>query len=161
MLPSRPAPTGSTVRSGMRARPSETAIMVVCIRSMQSAMGSRALISAPPRMRSFTLAPRSDLGVSANRVGGRKVKVAKGEKAMRRIRAAWMAIGVMALGTPSLAATAPTLLHISSHLPKAAKASLDGGKVVTAPGYGSTLVAVTAGSHVLKVTTSTGATYQT
>jgi len=80
---------------------------------------------------------------------------------MRRIRAAWMAIGVMALGTPSLAATAPTLLHISSHLPKAAKASLDGGKVVTAPGYGSTLVAVTAGSHVLKVTTSTGATYQT
>ena len=59
------------------------------------------------------------------------------------------------------AAGSPTLLHISSHLPKAAKASLDGGKPMTAPGEGSTVVAVAAGSHVLKVVTATGVTYQT
>ena len=80
---------------------------------------------------------------------------------MRRITGAVAAIGVLTTASPGMAATAPTLLHISSHLPKAAKASLDGGKVVTAPGYGSTVVALAAGSHVLKVTTSTGATYQT
>ena len=80
---------------------------------------------------------------------------------MRRTTAALMAIVALATASPGVAATAPTLLHISSHLPKAAKASLDGGKAVTAPGYGSTAVALTAGSHLLKVTTSTGATYQT
>ncbi|HXQ15943.1 MAG TPA: hypothetical protein VN814_15110 [Caulobacteraceae bacterium] len=73
-------------------------------------------------------------------------------------------LGSIATGIAVLAASAamaaPTLLHIASHLPKAAKASLDGGKPVTAPGFGSTVVAVTAGAHVLKVTTSTGATYQ-
>jgi hypothetical protein len=53
------------------------------------------------------------------------------------------------------------VLHIASHLSKSAKASLDGGKVVMAPGEGSTVVAATAGSHVLKVTTSAGVTYQT
>lgn len=69
---------------------------------------------------------------------------------------------VGALAAPAgMAAGAPTLLHISSHLPKAAKASLDGGKPVTAPGEGSTVMAVTAGSHVLKVVTATGVTYQT
>ena len=61
----------------------------------------------------------------------------------------------------SAAIAEPTVLHIASHLPKAAKASLDGGKAVSAPGEGSTLVPVTAGSHVLKVVTSTGVTYQT
>jgi hypothetical protein len=65
-----------------------------------------------------------------------------------------------ALAAASSAVAEPTLLHIASHLPKAAKASLDGGKPVTAPGYGSTVVAVTAGQHVLKVVTATGATYQ-
>jgi hypothetical protein len=69
------------------------------------------------------------------------------------------ALAVLACGSAS-AAGAPTLLHISSHLPKAAKASLDGGKAVTAPGYGSTVVAVAAGSHVLKVTTAAGAAYR-
>ena len=66
----------------------------------------------------------------------------------------------IALLAASAAMAETTVLHIASHLPKAAKASLDGGKSVTAPGYGSTVVAVTAGSHVLKVTTSTGVTYQ-
>ena len=80
---------------------------------------------------------------------------------MRRIAGAWMVVGALATAASGAAATAPTLLHIASHLPKPAKASLDGGKPVTAPGYGSTVVAVAAGSHVLKVTTSTGATYQT
>ena len=77
---------------------------------------------------------------------------------MRRIACALMA--VVGMAAASAAVAAPTLLHIASHLPKAAKASLDGGKSVTAPGYGSTVVAVTAGPHVLKVTTSTGVTYQ-
>ncbi len=80
---------------------------------------------------------------------------------MRRTTAALMAIGALAAGSAAAAGAAPTLLHISTHLPKAAKASLDGGKPVTAPGEGSTVVAVTAGSHVLKVTTSAGVTYQT
>jgi hypothetical protein len=66
-----------------------------------------------------------------------------------------------ALAAASTAVAEPTVLHISSHLPKAAKASLDGGKPVSAPGYGSTVVAVAAGLHVLKVVTATGATYQT
>ena len=58
-------------------------------------------------------------------------------------------------------AAAPTVLHISSHLPKAAKASLDGGKAVTVPYDGSTVVPVTAGSHVLTVITAAGVTYKT
>ena len=61
----------------------------------------------------------------------------------------------------SAAMAEPTVLHIASHLPKAAKASLDGGKAVTVPYEGSTVVPVTAGSHVLKVVTATGLSYQT
>jgi hypothetical protein len=60
----------------------------------------------------------------------------------------------------AVAAGAPTMLHVSSNLPKAAKVSLDGGKLVSAPGQGSTNLAVTAGHHMLKVTTPTGVTYQ-
>jgi hypothetical protein len=67
----------------------------------------------------------------------------------------------MALLSASAAMAETTVLHVASHLPKAAKASLDGGKAVTVPGDGSTVVSVTAGSHVLKVVTSTGVTYQT
>ena len=80
---------------------------------------------------------------------------------MSRITVALMAAGALAAVSPAGAATAPTLLHIASHLAKSAKASLDGGKLIVAPGEGSTVVAVSAGSHVLKVTTSTGVTYQT
>ena len=78
---------------------------------------------------------------------------------MRRI--GLMALAICAAATQALATGVPTVLHVSSHLPKAAKASLDGGKAVTVPGDGSTVVSVTAGSHVLKVVTSTGVTYQT
>ena len=71
----------------------------------------------------------------------------------------WTLAAVAAFAA-STAIAEPTVLHIASHLSKAAKASLDGGKAVTAPGEGSTVVAVTAGSHVLKVVTATGVTYQ-
>ena len=64
------------------------------------------------------------------------------------------------LAAQGLGAAAPTLLHVASHLPKAAKVSLDGGKRVSAPGDGSTVLAVAAGHHVLMVITATGATYQ-
>ena len=80
---------------------------------------------------------------------------------MRRMTAALAAISAMAAASASWAAGGVTVLHIASHLQKPAKASLDGGKAVTVPVDGSTVVAVTAGSHVLKVTTATGATYQT
>jgi hypothetical protein len=80
---------------------------------------------------------------------------------MRWKTGALAAIGMMAAASASWAAGGTTVLHIASHLPKAAKASLDGGKAVTVPGDGSTVVPVTAGSHALKVTTSTGVTYQT
>ena len=65
-----------------------------------------------------------------------------------------------ALAGQAFAAGAPTMLHISSHLPKSAKASLDGKPAISAPGEGSTNTPVTAGHHVLKIVTSTGATYQ-
>jgi hypothetical protein len=65
-----------------------------------------------------------------------------------------------ALAAQTVAASVPTVLHISSHLPKAARVSLDGKPPVRAPGYGSTIVPVRAGRHMLKVTTATGATYQ-
>src|SRR5258708_4291447 len=63
--------------------------------------------------------------------------------------------------TASTALAEPTLLHISSHLAKAAKASLDGGKPVVAPGEGSTTIGVGAGVHVLSVTTAAGHSYRT
>jgi hypothetical protein len=65
-----------------------------------------------------------------------------------------------ALATQALAAGAPTVLHISSHLPKSAKASLDGKPAVSAPGEGSTNMPAAAGHHVLVVVTAAGATYQ-
>jgi len=77
---------------------------------------------------------------------------------MRQMASALIVAGALAAST--VAAAAPTVLHIASHLPKSAKASLDGGKAVVAPGYGSTIVAVSAGRHVLKVVTASGATYQ-
>jgi hypothetical protein len=80
----------------------------------------------------------------------------------RRTIAFAVAATLAALGVQSAArAATPTALHISSHLPKTAKASLDGGKSVGAPGYGSVNVPTTAGHHVLTITTSTGVTYKT
>jgi hypothetical protein len=80
---------------------------------------------------------------------------------MRRFVGAVALLGGLAMAAATGAATPHTLLHIASHLPKAAKASLDGAKPVVAPGEGSTVIAVAAGAHVLKVTTATGVTYQT
>lgn len=73
-------------------------------------------------------------------------------------------IGLSALGlaipVAGTAANPATVLHISSHLAKSAKVSVDGGKLVTAPGYGSTIVALGAGRHLLKVTSANGKSYQ-
>ena len=78
---------------------------------------------------------------------------------MRRIGTVALA-ACAGLAAQAVAARLPTVLHISSHLPKAARASLDGKPAVRAPGYGSTTVAVAAGHHVLKVVTASGAAYQ-
>ncbi len=78
---------------------------------------------------------------------------------MRRIWALGLA-ACAALAGQAVAAGAPSVLHISSHLPKAAQASLDGKPAVRAPGYGSTNLPVAAGHHVLKIVTASGATYQ-
>jgi hypothetical protein len=67
--------------------------------------------------------------------------------------------GAMTAALPAAAAT--TVLHIDSHLPKAAKASLDGAKPVIAPSSAGVIIPVTAGTHVLRVTTAAGVTYQT
>jgi hypothetical protein len=72
---------------------------------------------------------------------------------------AWTAAAA-AVFAASAAMAEPTLLHIASHLPKAAKASLDGGKAVVVRGEGSVVVAASAGSHTLSVTTATGHTYK-
>ena len=78
---------------------------------------------------------------------------------MKQIAMMLTAAGALSAALPAGAAT--TVLHIASHLPKAAKASLDGAKAVTAPYDGSVVVPAVAGTHVLKVTTAAGVTYQT
>jgi hypothetical protein len=65
-----------------------------------------------------------------------------------------------AMAAQAVAAATPTVLHISSHLPKAAKVSLDGKPAIAAPGYGSTNTPATAGPHTLKIVTATGVAYQ-
>lgn len=65
-----------------------------------------------------------------------------------------------ALAAQALAASTPTVLHVSSHLSKAAKVSLDGKAAIAAPGYGSTNTPVAAGHHVLRVVTAAGVSYQ-
>ena len=74
------------------------------------------------------------------------------------------ALGLLAwaaLAAQAGAAGAPSVLHVSSHLPKAARASLDGKPAVSAPGYGSTNIPAAAGRHVLRIVTAAGVTYQT
>jgi hypothetical protein len=70
------------------------------------------------------------------------------------------ALALLAAGSAN-AAGAPTVLHISSHLEKTAKASLDGRPAVSVEGAGATNVSAVAGRHVLKIVTATGATYTT
>jgi len=52
-----------------------------------------------------------------------------------------------------------TVLHISSHLAEPAHVTVD-GKAITAPGYGSTTIALGAGHHVVKVAADSGVNYQ-
>lgn len=73
---------------------------------------------------------------------------------------AMVAAAAAALGGAAWARPAATVLHISSHLPKTARASLDGAPAVPAPGYGSTNVPAGAGRHTLRITTAAGVTYQ-
>ena len=61
-------------------------------------------------------------------------------------------LGVAVLASVAMAAPAGPVLHISSHLPHAAKVSVDGRPPVTAPGYGSVETPIAAGQHVLSVT---------
>jgi hypothetical protein len=69
-----------------------------------------------------------------------------------------LGVTVMATATMGASATKP-LLHISSHLAKAARVSVDGRAAVTAPGYGSVNTPVAAGKHSLKVTAPGGVSY--
>jgi hypothetical protein len=57
------------------------------------------------------------------------------------------------------ASAAGPVLHISSHLAKASRVSVDGRPAVTAPGYGSVNTSVAAGKHSLKVTSPGGVAY--
>jgi hypothetical protein len=52
------------------------------------------------------------------------------------------------------------MLHISSHLARTARVSLDGARAVAAPGYGSASLPARAGRHVLRIVTAAGASYQ-
>ena len=63
-------------------------------------------------------------------------------------------------GRHAASAGGATVLHISSHLAESASVVVDGATPLTAPGYGSTVVALSAGHHVLKVTSHEGAAYQ-
>jgi hypothetical protein len=80
---------------------------------------------------------------------------------MMKLAAALIAGTTLLAAQDAGAAGAPTVLHISSHLPKTAKASLDGKPAVSVEGAGSTDVPAAAGHHVLKIVTSTGAAYTT
>jgi hypothetical protein len=75
--------------------------------------------------------------------------------------ALWASIFAAAAASSAAAPPRTTVLHVASHLPRNAKVWLDGGKAAVAPGYGSTILPVGAGHHLLKVTTAAGVTYQT
>ncbi len=85
----------------------------------------------------------------------------KGEATMAR----WAYAIVVGLGAAIAAPAAigasagGPVLHISSHLAKAAQVSVDGHAAVTAPGYGSVQTLVGAGKHSLKITAPGGVAY--
>jgi hypothetical protein len=68
-------------------------------------------------------------------------------------------LGVALSASAAMAAPAGPVLHISSHLAKAARVSLDGRAAVTAPGEGQVETPVVAGRHSLKVNGPDGFTY--
>ena len=69
-------------------------------------------------------------------------------------------VAMLAVAGAASAKPIPTVLHISSHLPKTARASIDGGPAKPAPGYGSVNIPITAGRHIVRVVTAAGASYQ-
>jgi hypothetical protein len=69
-------------------------------------------------------------------------------------------LGVAILAPAAMAASAAgPVLHISSHLAKAARVSIDGRAAVSAPGYGAVNRPVGAGKHSLTVTSPGGVSY--
>ena len=71
-----------------------------------------------------------------------------------------LASGLMALASAAVSAGRGPVLHISSHLPTAARVSIDGRPPVTAPGEGQVETPITPGTHSLKVTGDHGVSYQ-
>ncbi|HEY3887554.1 MAG TPA: hypothetical protein VGL73_03200 [Caulobacteraceae bacterium] len=69
------------------------------------------------------------------------------------------ALGAALMACGATAAPAGPVLHISSHLAKAARVSVDGHAAVTAPGDGSVNTPSAAGRHSLKVTSPGGVAY--
>jgi hypothetical protein len=68
-------------------------------------------------------------------------------------------LGVSFAAPAAFAASAGPVLHISSHLSKNARVSVDGRPAVTAPGEGEVETPVAAGKHSLKVTAPGGVSY--
>ncbi|MFI4934340.1 MAG: hypothetical protein ACHP7N_06955 [Caulobacterales bacterium] len=66
----------------------------------------------------------------------------------------------LAVAAPAAGAGPKLVLHISSHLPGAAKVSIDGAAAITAPGEGSVDAPIAAGVHSLEVTAAGGVAYQ-
>jgi hypothetical protein len=76
----------------------------------------------------------------------------------------WACAGMAVLGaaftaSAAVGASAGPVLHISSHLARNARVSVDGRPAVTAPGYGEVETPIAAGKHSLKVTAPGGVAY--
>ena len=68
-------------------------------------------------------------------------------------------MGVAFTAPAAFGASAGPVLHISSHLARNARVSVDGRPAVTAPGYGEVETPIAAGKHSLKVTAPGGVAY--
>jgi len=68
-------------------------------------------------------------------------------------------LGVAFSASAAIGAPAGPVLHISSHLAKNAKVSVDGRPTLTAPGEGEVETPIAAGKHSLKVTAPGGVSY--
>ena len=69
-------------------------------------------------------------------------------------------LGVAFMAPPTaMGASAGPVLHISSHMARKARVSVDGRPAVTAPGYGEVETPIATGTHRLKVTGPGGVAY--
>jgi hypothetical protein len=68
-------------------------------------------------------------------------------------------LGVAFTAPAAFGASAGPVLHISSHLARNARVSVDGRPAVTAPGEGEVETPIAAGKHSLKVTAPGGVAY--